>query len=176
VLGLSNFLTLQTLRVRQNHLFRTNHLCIRPVSFARPPLIELCLPALSAGTKFVAQGAAPFAGPEAFSFCHCVRPIGDLNQLSVLNSALTKIASATLVESAFPFLLDLKVFGISTYKNFFEGHSVMNQNRRSENVMGGARGSGVGLNVAPGSLARHPFSASRRRDDCALPGVRIGVV
>jgi hypothetical protein len=120
-MGLSNFLTLQTFGATQNHLLRTNHPCIRPVSFAGVPLIELCLPALNAGTKFVAQGAAPFAGPEAFSFCHCVRPIGDRNQLSVLNSAHTKVTPATLAESALPFLLDLEPFGISTYKNILRG-------------------------------------------------------
>jgi hypothetical protein len=106
VLGSSNFLTLQTFGARRNHLLRTNHPCIRPVSFAGVSLIDLCLPALNAGTKFVAQGAAPFAGPEAFSFCHCVRPIGDRNQLSVLIQHKT-----------------------------FEGHPVMNRNRRSENAV-----------------------------------------
>jgi hypothetical protein len=120
VLGLSNFLTLQTFGARQNHLLRTNHPCIRPVSFAGVPLIELCLPALNAGTKFVAQGAAPFAGPEAFPLAVAFGT-RDRNQLSILNSAHTKIAPPTLAESALPFLLDLKVFGISTYKNILRG-------------------------------------------------------
>jgi hypothetical protein len=130
--GLSNFLTLQTFEARQNHLLRTNKTRIRPLSFTGVPWNGFCLPARDAGTKFVSQGAALFAGPEAFSFYRPIRRTKNCNQLSVLNSAHTKIAPATLAESALPFLLDLKVFGISTYKKN-RGALVMNQNRRPGN-------------------------------------------
>jgi hypothetical protein len=66
------------------------------------------------------------------ALCRRVRRSGDCKHLSVLNAAHTKIAPATLAESALPFLLDLKVFGISTYK-INRGGTLMNQNRRSRN-------------------------------------------
>jgi hypothetical protein len=132
VLGLSNFLTLQTFGARQNHLLRINHTRIPPLRSSRSPLIKFFPRAPNTGTNFVAQGAAPFAGPETFSLCRRVRRSGDCKHLSVLNAAHTKIAPATLAESALPFLLDLKVFGISTYK-INRGGTLMNQNRRSRN-------------------------------------------
>jgi hypothetical protein len=101
-------------------------------SSSRSPLIKFFLRAPNTGTNFVAQGAAPFAGPEAFSLCRRVRRSSDCEHLSVLNAAHTKIAPATLAESALPFLLDLKVFGISTYK-INRGGTLMNKNRRSRN-------------------------------------------
>jgi hypothetical protein len=242
VLGLSNFLTLQTFRAKQKHLVRINHTRIPPLRSSRSPLIKFFLRAPNTGTNFVAQGAAPFAGPEAFSLCRRVRRSGDCKHPSVLNAAHTKIAPATLAESALPFLLDLKVFGISTYK-INRGGTLMNKNRRSRNgsvvaqvaqamilgqrdlrllscegahvaasatpleyaltQKGGggtgaqkqiprakcalvmttsarlsrwrAQGAAAGLNVAPGSLARHPPSASGR-DDCALTAVGERVV
>ena len=141
-MGLSNFLTLQTFGATQNHLLRTNHSgralpVSTPVGNSFPTLRSPCLCALSVKFPFptslfiatfaqetglVAQGAAPVAGPEAFSLCRRVRRSGDCKHLSVLNAAHTKIAPATLAESALPFLLDLKVFGISTYKKLFQGH------------------------------------------------------
>lgn len=90
MLGLSNFLTLQTFRAKQKHLVRINHTRIPPLRSSRSPLIKFFLRAPNTGTNFVAQGAAPFAGPEAFSLWRRVRPSGNLHQLSVLNSAPTK--------------------------------------------------------------------------------------
>jgi len=67
VLGLSNFLTLQTFRATQNHLFRTNRtLYMQPASFSGLPRRKRSrVYAPNAATKYVAQGAALFAGPEA---------------------------------------------------------------------------------------------------------------
>jgi len=62
VLGLSNFLTLQTFGARQNHLLRINHTRIPPLRSSRSPLIKFFPRAPNTGTNFVAQGAAPFAG------------------------------------------------------------------------------------------------------------------
>jgi len=67
VLGLSNFLTFQTFRARQNLLFRTNRtLYMQPASFSGLPRRKRSrVYAPNAATRFVAQGAALFAGPEA---------------------------------------------------------------------------------------------------------------
>jgi hypothetical protein len=134
VLGLSNFLTLQTFRARQNHLFRTtarlsreNDLNIR-VSLRKVPQGRHTLAHRGNGGKTSTNCKKPRRGATQL-----FRALPHRNQLSVLNSAHTKMAPATLVESALPFLLDLKVFGISTYKNIFGGHPLMNQNHRSGN-------------------------------------------
>ena len=122
---------------RQNQLIRINHPCrafpaSTPVgtssaTLCPPSLCALCVkfpfPAsLFIATfvperRLVAQGAAPFAGPEAFScriFPHDLRK--RYKQLNPALSALAQNASATCAESALTFLKDLNMTGINTYK------------------------------------------------------------
>jgi hypothetical protein len=125
-------------RTHQNQLIRTNHsrrarlvstpvrnlsatpcppcLCALCVKFPFPA--SLFIASFAPETRLVAQGAAPVAGPEAFS-CRIIPH--DLRRchkhLSPALSALTQNASATRAESALPFLKDLNMTGINTYRN-----------------------------------------------------------
>jgi hypothetical protein len=122
---------------RQNHVIRTNHsrrayllptpvgnssqplrpprLCALCVEFAFPA--SLFIAAFAPEGRLVAQGAAPFAGPEAFSCLIFPRDVRKRQkQLSPALSALAQNASATRAESALPFLKDLNMTGINTYK------------------------------------------------------------
>ena len=125
-------------RARQNQLIRTNHsrrarLVSTPVrnlsATLRPPfLCALCvkfpfhaslfIASFAPETRLVAQGAAPVAGPEAFSRRIFPRYSGERHEhLSPALSALAQNASATHAESALPFSKDLNMTGINTYKN-----------------------------------------------------------
>jgi hypothetical protein len=130
--------SLSNRRARQNQLIRTNHsrrarLVSTPARTSSPTPCPPCLCALcvkfpfpaslfiasfAPETRLVAQGAAPVAGPEAFSCRIFPWYSGERHEhLSPALSALTQNASATRAESALPFLRDLNMTGINTYKN-----------------------------------------------------------
>ncbi len=121
----------------QNRLIRINHsrrafLMSTPVGNSSPTLCPPCpcalcvkfpfpaslfIAAFASEGRLVAQGAAPFAGPEAFSyrlFPHHLRKRHE--RLSLALSALMQNESATRAESALTFLKDLNMTGINTYK------------------------------------------------------------